>query len=171
MSEKKILVLGVGNLLLGDEGVGVHVAHELQGMQLSPDVEVVDGGTTGYELLPYLEGREKVIIVDAFHAEGEAGEAYRFSLAKAQLQWASTYSPHQSGLRELLDAAKLLIPPPEIVVFGIVPEEINTMIIGLSRQVHKRMPEILSAVLKEVNTAAHVESASDGTTHAKSPFT
>ncbi len=150
---KKTLVLGVGNLLLGDEGIGVHVAHELQEMQLSPDVEVIDGGTTGYELLPYLEGREKVIIVDALHTEGEAGEAYRFRLAEAQLQWASTYSPHQSGLHELLDAAKLLMPSSEIVVFGIVPEEINTMIIGLSRQVHKRMPEILSAVLQEIQSA------------------
>ena len=66
-----ILIVGVGNLLLRDEGIGVHVAHELQRRHLPTDLEVLDGGTAGMDLLHHFQGRRRVIFVDAVEADGE----------------------------------------------------------------------------------------------------
>lgn len=148
MGRKTTLILGVGNLLLGDEGVGVHVAQQLLQMPLPGSVEVVDGGTLGFELLPYLEGRERVFIVDALLADAEAGSLLRFDEGDADWQWQQAYSVHQGGLRDLLAAAKRLLSPPQIVIFGIVPHEINHLAIGLSQKVYRQMPVILSTLLQ-----------------------
>jgi len=150
MDQKTILVLGIGNLLLGDEGVGVHAAHQLLETSLPPEVEVIDGGTVGFELLPYLQGKEKVIIIDALHTEAEAGEVFRFDAGELRMRRDAPFSPHQCGLRELLGASATLVPPPRVVVIGVVPEEINFLTIGLSRKVHRQMPTILSAILEEI---------------------
>lgn len=150
---KDILILGVGNLLLGDEGVGVHVAQQLLQTPLPADVEVIDGGTIGFELLPYVEGKRRVLIVDAIHADAEPGTLFRFHADDAELEWSLTYSPHQSGLRELVDAIRLLTPAPEILIFGIVPAETHCLAIGLSHPVHRRLPGILTAILEEVHAA------------------
>jgi hydrogenase maturation protease len=151
--KKDVLILGVGNLLLGDEGVGVHVAQQLLQMPLPANVEVVDGGTIGFELLPYAEGKKKIVIVDAIHADAEPGTLFRFNAQDAELEWSLTYSPHQSGLRELLDAMKSLPSAPEVFVFGIVPAETHRLTIGLSRTVHRRVPGILEEILEEVHAA------------------
>ncbi|MEE9514451.1 MAG: hydrogenase maturation protease, partial [Candidatus Brocadiales bacterium] len=75
---KKVLILGVGNILLGDEGVGVRVVEKIRNEHTLPDdVEVMDGGTLGLTLIPYLEGREAVFIVDAVDRGGRPGELYR----------------------------------------------------------------------------------------------
>lgn len=150
--KKDVLILGVGNLLLGDEGVGVHVAQQLLQLPLPGNVEVLDGGTVGYELLPYLEGKAQVILVDAVHADCEPGTLLRFDEADAELQWPLSYSSHQSGLRELLNGAKMLVPPPEIVVYGIVPRDMYRLTIGLSREVHRRIPAILSVIMDEIQS-------------------
>ncbi len=156
--KKDVLVLGVGNVLLGDEGAGVHVARQLRQMPVPSNVEVVDGGTIGFELLPYADGKKKIVIVDAIHADAEPGTLFRFRGLEAEWQWAPAYSPHQSGLRELLEAMRHLTPAPEIVIFGIVPAETRCLAIGLSQPVQRRLSAIVSAILEEADAAGpHVE--------------
>jgi hydrogenase maturation protease len=141
------LVLGVGNILLSDEGVGIHVARRLQSMRLPPDVEVIDGGTEGYELIRFLRDRTKVVIVDALSAHEPPGTLIRGTPEELELKWTPSYSSHQSGLRELLYAAQALPSAPEIVILGVVPEETCGVGTDLSESVAGEMDTIIAAVL------------------------
>ena len=146
---KSILVLGVGNVLLSDEGAGVHVAQQLQKNELPSDVEVIDGGTGGYELIGFLSGRRKVIIVDCLRAEEPPGTVIRATPEDLDLGWPEPLSVHQSGLRELLYGAKSLIPLPHIIILGIVPETVDTPGMSLSVTLQSRIDAIVSKVLEE----------------------
>jgi hydrogenase maturation protease len=119
---KPLLVLGVGNILLKDEGIGVHVARRLQSMPLPPDVEVIDGGTGGYELIEFLSERTKVVIVDCLTADVPIGTIMCAPPDRLDLKWGAMYSAHQTGLSELLYHARLLVPPPAILILGVVVE-------------------------------------------------
>jgi len=119
---KTVLVLGVGNVLLSDEGIGVHVVRRLQSMELPPEVEAIDGGTTGYELIRFFAGRERVIIVDCIRADEPAGTIICATPEQLDLQWDAPSSVHQFGLSELLYHARLLPSPPEILIVGIIPK-------------------------------------------------
>jgi len=150
MENKNILVLGVGNLLLSDEGVGIHVVSQLRNMHLSPNVEVIDGGTMSYELIDHFRDREKVIIVDAVNASAEPGTVFRFTPEDAELQWFPAFSAHQLTLYELLLFAQELESPPEIVVYGVVPNETKRFSTQLSRKVKRRIHRIISEIIKEI---------------------
>ena len=102
MLERHTLVLGVGNLLLSDEGVGVHVVHRLRQSRLPVHVEVIDGGTAGFELTGHLRGRRKVVIVDAVEADARPGTIFRFKPGEAGLRWRQPLSAHQVGLRGII---------------------------------------------------------------------
>jgi hydrogenase maturation protease len=144
------LVLGVGNILLSDEGVGVHVARRLQALHLPPRVEVIDGGTEGFELIRFFEGRERVIIVDCLMSHDPPGTIIRAAPDQLKLQWAPGFSPHQSGLRELLFSARALPSPPAITILGIVPAETGKISSSLSVAVAGRMEKIVASVLEVV---------------------
>ncbi|GAB4368129.1 MAG: HyaD/HybD family hydrogenase maturation endopeptidase [Calditrichia bacterium] len=151
MEKKPILILGVGNLLCSDEGVGVHLIRRLQNIALPPQVEVVDGGTAGFELIEYFRNRKKVILIDALHMEAEPGSLFRLTMddfAQADL---GPFAVHQIGLPELFHHVRKLDSPPEVVIFGVVPKDIQNFKIGLSPQVEDRLPEIISLVIKEIS--------------------
>lgn len=149
--KKEVLILGVGNMLLGDEGVGVHVAQRLLATPLPPYVEVIDGGTIGYELLSYLFGKRKIIIVDALKAEAKPGSI--ILLTPDEIDWEKPRSRfvHQGGLHELLHFATELEPLPEIILFGIVPKSIRRMTASLSKEVEARMPKVLQMLEREAS--------------------
>lgn len=149
-----VLILGVGNLLLGDEGVGVHVVQRLQHLPLPRHVQVMDGGTIGYELLPYLSGKRKVIIVDALMADELPGSLIR--LAPDQVDSSPTRPPfvHQGGVQEFLHFAQRLEPRPEIVLYGVVARSFRDMTVELSPEVEGRMTEILNSILEEARLDA-----------------
>lgn len=145
---KRTIILGLGNLLLGDEGVGVHVIRRLQEVELPEGVELVDGGTAGFELLPFLKEAERVIIVDAARGGGKPGSVYR--LRPEELGSATPeLSLHQISLREVLQAAELLGIKPEVVIIGVEPERIAPGI-GLSPAVEAALPRAIDLVLKEL---------------------
>ena len=121
--KENILVLGVGNLLLSDEGVGIHVVQRLQEMSLPSGVEVIDGGTGGFELISHFSGKKKVIIVDAVRGDDEPGTILRFTADDLSIAWRPTFSAHQTGVEGLLHFSKELTSPPQIVFIGIIPKE------------------------------------------------
>ncbi len=150
MKEKNILILGLGNLLLGDEGVGVHVVRRLQRMPLPPEVEVIDGGTGGFELLALCRGRKKIIIVDAMQIDAEPGAVFRFApeeLAKASRP---VFSAHEGGVYELLHSMQMLAPPPEVIIYGIAPAETQRMSMALSATLARELDEIVALIVAEV---------------------
>ena len=122
-------MLGIGNILLSDEGVGVHVINRFQETLVIPDeVQVIDGGTMGLDLSPYFEGKTDVVVVDAICADGEKpGTIRRFSDSEVMTMLGERISPHQIGLSDLLACTAVDTQLPEnIVLLGIVPETIDT---------------------------------------------
>ncbi len=151
LTEKSILVLGVGNLLLSDEGVGIHVAQRLQRMTLSPEVEVSDGGTGGFDLIAYGRGKKKIIIVDAVSADAEPGTVLRFKPDEVAFEGYLPFSSHQTGLQELLHFCTMLDPPPEVIIYGVVAQETQRMSMQLSKMVKRRLGEIVAKIIEELN--------------------
>ncbi len=119
----KTLVLGVGNKLMSDEGVGVHVIERLAaGYQLSEEVQVLDGGTLGLDLLYYLEGVENLLIVDAAETRKEAGTMIRLEDDEVPAFMSIKISPHQMGVPDMLASAKLMdLYPKRLILWGIQP--------------------------------------------------
>ncbi len=144
------LVVGVGNELLGDEGVGVHVARALRGRALCDGVEVLDGGTTGFELLPWFEGRERVILVDAIRTRAEPGAIYHIPAEEVAGFLPAPSSAHESDLGELIRAALALDPAPEVRIVGVVPESLDRFSLELSPCLRRRFEAIVEAILDEV---------------------
>ncbi len=124
---KPILILGLGNPLQGDDGVGCRVAQELEGRTLPDEVEVMDGGTPGVGLLNLFEGRQRVIIVDAAEMGQAAGSVARFRPEDVTLTGsAERFSLHRSGVADALALAReLKLALPDIVVFGIQPAQVG----------------------------------------------
>ncbi len=151
MDDHSCLILGVGNLLLGDEGVGIHVVHRLQKMHLPPHVEVIDGGTGGFELVSLCRNKKKIIIIDAMLADTQPGSVVRATPQELQLQWKAPLSAHHAGLRELLDVLQIQTPTPVISILGIVPAVINQPSMELSPRLLSKLESILALVLKEVD--------------------
>jgi len=147
----KIIVIGVGNLLLKDEGVGIHVAQELQKRVLPREVEVIDGGVAGIGLLDYFRQSSKVLLIDAADMNLNPGAVVRFSPQDIRDQARSRkLSAHDVGVLEVLELAKSLGEyPPEVVIFGIQPKEIAWGT-DLSPEIEAALPEVIEAILKEI---------------------
>lgn len=150
-SERGILVLGLGNLLLADEGVGIHAVRELQKRALPPEVDVIDGGTAGLSLLDLMQGYKRVIIVDAVDAGEEPGTILRFSPQEvASGAQAFPMSLHQAEVLKVLELATYLGQPlPPIVIYGVQPQAIDwstelspTLQAGLAKLVHAILEEM-----------------------------
>ena len=150
MKPKKILILGLGNILLGDEGVGVRIAEHLASYSLPDEVEVIDGGTAGYELLSFLEGRERVIIVDALKTEDEPGAVYKMDLSILEDDVHMHLSLHQIGLKNVVKMASLMEINPEVTLVGVVPKEYQDYKIGLSKEVEKAIPLVIETIFQEI---------------------
>ncbi len=147
-SKKRILVLGIGNILHKDDGVGVHVINEIINnvKKIPKDIELADGGTLGYDLLPLMSGREKIVIVDALKIDDRPGSIYRFP-AKNLTDSSEKFSLHQMGVKKIIDMLNLTGEYPEIEIVGVVPEDINSMEIGISESVKKSIPAAVENVL------------------------
>ena len=123
----KTLVLGVGNTLMMDEGIGVHVVERLlQNYEVPEDVQVLDGGTLGMDLLYYMEGVPNLLIVDCIQADREPGYMLRLADEKVPAFLSMKMSPHQIGVPDMLATAKLRgTIPSNIVLWGVQPETIE----------------------------------------------
>jgi hydrogenase maturation protease len=149
-----VLVLGVGNLLMGDEGVGVHAAWQLQAMPLPPGVSVVDGGTGGFHLLSYFQDYETIILIDAAMDGGAPG-----TVALLEPRYASDFprslSAHDIGLRDLIESAALLRPLPRMFLV--------TVSIGSAQPIGPRLSEpIAGAVPRVVETVLSLLASNKG---------
>ena len=144
-------VLGIGNVLLRDEGIGCHVAHALEEIPL-PDVKIIDGGTC-LDVLQFLEDTDKLIIVDAVKGGGTPGQIYRFHLEDITLEQKPFLSLHDVGLVDNLMLMQLWHNISEAVIIGVEPREINWGL-ELSPELQEKMPQIIDTILSELNTSA-----------------
>lgn len=153
MSEekKRIVILGVGNLLLGDEGVGIHAINELKNESFSPSVKIIDGGTAGIDLLFWLEDADYVIIIDCMEANAEPGSIYRLPADELILNASgNNISLHEISLQEILFIAKKIGKLPPTVIYGVQPK-IITLSDQLSPAVNRILPRLLQLIRQEIN--------------------
>ena len=153
----ELLVLGLGNVLLGDDGAGPAVIARLRERHLIPaGMHLFDGGTLGLWLLPYLEDARRVILVDAVAADAPAGTLVRLEGADVGPAVATRLSPHQVGVADLLDGARWHDRQPErLVLLGVVPESIE-LGVGLSSPVRRALPRLIDLVCAEARTCGFV---------------
>ena len=146
-----ILVLGVGNILMKDEGLGVHAARRLQHTPLPTAVEVLDGGTAGMDLLYYLEGRKKVILIDAIQTDEPPGTIFRLTPGDmGPVSKREHFSLHQPGIFDVLRIADILGKSmPEVVIFAVQPADIS-MGTDLTPVINDKIPGLLHLVLNEI---------------------
>jgi hydrogenase maturation protease len=150
----EILLLGVGNILYGDEGVGVALVNRLQARYRFPErLQILDGGTLAWNLLPLIAGREQVIVVDAVAAE--PGAIYRFGLHEipSAIQYGKL-SSHEWEMPELLTAMEIHgdLPPTTFIAIGVHPLALvsQSLRIELSPQIEARLGALESVVLQEL---------------------
>ncbi len=153
----RALVLGVGNILLQDEGVGVRVVEHLQEHYIFPDeVQVLDGGTMGLDLLLYLEGVKHLLVVDAVDARRPPGSIIRLTDDEIPVLLGRKLSPHQIGLADLLSVAGLRdLTPQQVVLIGVQPAWLETGL-DLSPTIQARLPSIVDMVLEEVKSWGYI---------------
>ncbi|HIJ80445.1 MAG TPA: HyaD/HybD family hydrogenase maturation endopeptidase [Desulfuromonadales bacterium] len=146
-----VLVLGIGNLVMCDDGIGIRVIQKLQQEYRFPEyVEVMDGGTLGLDLLPKLENLTRLIMVDAVETGGKAGTCVRLSGQELPIALQTKISPHQMGLKDLLAVSELMgHTPRDMVLIGVQPECIE-MEIGLSPSVEAQLDTLVDNVLAEL---------------------
>ena len=145
----RVVVIGVGNLLLKDEGIGIHVVQALQQIDLPPDVKLIDGGTSP-DLIAFTRAGDKMIIVDAAKAGGEAGAIYRFRPGALAGGKGALTSAHEMGVEENLRMMSLTgNEPRETIIIGIEPGEIDWGT-ELSPALRRRVPDIVRVVLREI---------------------
>ena len=150
-SAPNALVLGIGNPIMSDDGVGIRVVQELQREYRFPlTVEVVEGGTLGLGLLPLLEGRSHLIVVDAVETGKRPGTCIRLSGEELPVALEARLSPHQMGLKELLAVCRLTgQEQPEMVLIGVQPRSVE-LAEHLSPEVELQVESMKGAVLKEL---------------------
>jgi hydrogenase maturation protease len=144
------LVLGVGNILLRDEGIGVRVVEALQLVDLPDNVEVLDGGTASMALLDTLSSRDKVIVIDAIKGNNAPGTLYRLAPGDIATGKGTRTSVHQIGLLDALAHIECLgHAPREVVIYGVEPKEIDWGM-DLTPEVEAAIPRVVKLVLDEL---------------------
>ena len=149
---EKIGILGVGNLLLADEGFGVHVIERLQReYRFPPSVELLDGGTAGIMLAPFMEDKDILFVLDVVNLDAQPGSIHQFGnddVCSGNIQ--TRMSPHQVGLLEILDLCRLRgKAPARVEMITVVPEDLSTKI-GLSPRLEDAVDEVVAILLEKL---------------------
>jgi hydrogenase maturation protease len=147
----KITILGVGNELLSDEGVGIHVIKEIKKINLPPGIEAIEGGTHGFGLLNIITSSDYLIIIDSLKGGDTPGSIYRFHIDDApNCPDLFKTSVHQIGILEVINLSGLIGSTPETVIIGVEPKELKTGM-QLSPEIRAKIPRIIELVHDEIN--------------------
>ena len=141
----RVLVLGVGNLLMGDEGVGIHILRLLEGESPVPGVRLLDGGTGGINLLTEFDGAQDIVLIDATR-DGQPAGTITFLQPGFVGDLPRGLGAHDFGLKDLFAAAALLGRLPKIHLYTIAVEEVRPMSTELSPAVAAAVPEVVYTV-------------------------
>jgi len=151
-TDKKIGILGIGNLLIGDEGFGVHTVKYLEDNYLFPEnVVIVDAGTAGIYMSPYLEECDPVFVIDVVDIDAEPGSMHTFKLEDVRAgKFSTRMSPHQLGLLEIIEICKLRdAAPSQVEFYCVVPADLEQDLV-LSPIVAPRVTQIAEILIKRL---------------------
>ncbi len=144
--KKDILILGIGNFLMADEGVGVHTARYIEQLNLPEGVDVLDGGTGGFHLLEYFEQYEDVVLIDAT-LDGREPGTFRLIKPKYASDFPQAMSTHDIGLKDLVGALQLLERMPVIHLYVVSIETIQDQGIDLTPGIQQTVPYLADEIL------------------------
>jgi hydrogenase maturation protease len=148
----KVLILGIGNILMGDEGVGVEVIRALESAVLPETVQTLDGGTGSFLLLEPMQSAERVILIDAT-ADGAKTGTIRRLRPRFSTDYPRTLTAHDVGLKDLLDTFYLLGDGPDVTLFAVSIPPLQDLKIELSPELKKSVPKVAQMILEEVSTS------------------
>jgi hydrogenase maturation protease len=149
---KKIAIVGVGNILLKDEGIGVRVVRQLESTYSFPhEIALIDGGTAGPHLLDLFSDYDDIIVIDAVQGGERPGTIYRFRLDQISSDTTMTLSIHQMGVLEIFSQARLLGKEPNVTFIGIEPQDITAWGMELTPLIREKIPALIELVLKELD--------------------
>jgi hydrogenase maturation protease len=148
---EKTLVVGVGSVLRGDDGVGIRVIEELQKENLSSDIKLLSGDISGLELIKYFPQFERVVIIDAVDIKDKPGTVKSFNSSEIKKSdFSEVVSTHGMKLLETLTLAEKLDISPKITIIGIQPKDISFKL-GLTLEIEDKIPYIMKAVKKVID--------------------
>lgn len=145
VEKKATLILGVGNVLMGDEGVGVHAVRLLEHSGLPENVTVLDGGTGGFHLLSLFQDYNPIILIDAT-MDGNPAGTVTLTRPRFASDFPRTLSAHDIGLRDLLESAQLIGPLPTLYLITVSIDKIQAMSMELSDPIQKCLPGVRKAI-------------------------
>jgi len=149
-SKQKVLVIGIGNVLLRDEGIGVHIVRTMEKLRLPKNIALLDGGVSGIDLLQQIEEADRVVVIDAIDAGDHPGSIFCFKGEEAGVMLdRDKTSLHQVDLFETLKIAKFLDCCPETVIIGVQPKDVAWGM-ELTPDLTSRIPQIIDLVIREV---------------------
>ncbi len=154
MTSTPVLILGIGNYLMGDEGLGVHVVNQLK-EEVPGLATIIDGGTAGFQLMEYLESYPHVIMIDATLDGKPAGTIQKIK-PRFSKDFPSAMSTHEIGLKDLVEGLLLLGKMPDIHLFIISIEKVQPLSTLLSPEIEDSLPELKRQVVALAKTLSAV---------------
>lgn len=145
MNKNKILILGIGNYLMGDEGIGVHVIKSISEKLFPENVSILDGGTGGFHLLSYFQEYPKIIMIDAT-MDGSPAGTLKIITPKFASDFPTSLTAHDIGLKDMIESMHLLGNMPKIYLITVSISEIKPMTMELSNEVKSSVPSIIKKI-------------------------
>jgi len=152
-SLNKTLVLGLGNIIMGDEGVGVHVVRAIEKHTLPANVECLDGGTGGFVLLEPLQNADRIVMIDAASDGNPIGTVTR-TTPKFSRDYPPTLTAHDIGVKDLLDVFYIQGGNHEVVLYAITIDPMQSISLDLSAEIATAADEAVQRILAELQTSA-----------------
>jgi hydrogenase maturation protease len=152
MNTEHVMILGVGNILLSDEGFGIRVVEALDARYDFPDnVSVIDGGVLGINLMGIISEADQLIVVDVIRNKGNPGDLYRIDGKDIPERIRAKNSLHQIDFLESLTLCQALDKVPETVIVGVEPRDIETLCVDLTPTTADRIDDMIQMVLSEMD--------------------
>lgn len=146
----KVLILGVGNLLLRDEGFGVHLIRAIEGTSLPENIRLLEAGTLGHQLIPLFHSIDYLIVIDVIEAGDRPGSIFKFSPDDVKFRSEQKLSLHQISLIDILQMAELTGAKPKTIIIGIQPKDISSWSLDLSDEIKDAIPRVKDLVFEEL---------------------
>ena len=152
IKEPTVTIMGLGNILMMDEGVGVHAVNAFQKRYRVPDyAEVIDGGAAGLDLLPFIEGREKLLMIDAVNFDREPGYIDILENEEIPAKFSTKTSLHHLGLLDVLSIVKLSDAlPKDMCIIGIQPKSME-LGLDMSPEIWDKVPELVERIVSKLH--------------------
>lgn len=147
---RNILILGVGNLLLTDDGFGVHVINSLKDAEFPEHIKLMEAGVVSHQLIPLFHELDLLIVIDAVEANDKPGSLFKFSPDDLQFKSGQKSSLHQLSLTDVLQMAELTGKRPKTIIIAVQPKDVTSWSLELSDEVRAVIPRVKELIIEEL---------------------